>query len=276
MPQEEQRACLRFAARWRKRGQATAIRCSTRPDAVDSNILDFLQDNGVSMVELGVQSFSDAALAASRRGYDGRAARLGCSLVTQSGLELGIQLMPGMPGLTKDDALQDARTAVSLHPSGMRLYPCLVLRATALEHLWRNGEYHPWSFEETVGVLADACLIAWENNVPVIRMGLAPEPCLKKNILAGPAHPAIGSMARGLALARHTAKILAGCAKAAPDSLSFTLGAPLRLFAPRRHQGEFWGHKNALVPFYAALGIDRKRVKWTDEDLFVLRRELPD
>lgn len=272
LPKEEQRVCLAFADIWRKRGCVNGIRCSTRPDAVDEDALSLLRDSGVSLVELGVQSFSDAALAASGRGYDGRTAAEGCERVVRRGFSLGIQLMPGMPGLEEQAARQDILTAAGFAPEAMRLYPCLVLRGTGLEALWRDGAFTPWTLDRTVSFLADACLTVWEKGIPIIRMGLAGERGLEENILAGPWHPALGSMARGLALARYMAKKIAALALENPSSRDFLRGArPLRLLAPRQYQGEFWGHKNALTAFYAALGIDPARVEWVDGDTFIVQ-----
>ena len=74
-------------------GRLSRVRCSTRPDAVFVPQLAELRTLGLSLVELGVQSFDDGALAASRRGYTGAQARRGCEAVREAGLSLGVQLM---------------------------------------------------------------------------------------------------------------------------------------------------------------------------------------
>ncbi len=276
LPQEEQHACLAFAGEWRRRGAVNRIRCSTRPDAVDEAALALLREGGVSLVELGIQSFSDAALAASGRGYDGKTAVQGCGQVLRGGLALGIQLMPGMPGLTEDAARLDVRTAVAFPLTALRLYPCLVLRGTGLERLWQSGEFIPWPLDQTESFLADACLAAWEKGIPVIRMGLAQERGLTENILAGPWHPAIGSMARGLALFRYIERTLREARSGAADARERPQKPlPLYVRAPRRCQGEFWGQGGALVEKYAALGITPERVTWTEEGEFAIREGEP-
>lgn len=208
--QETMRACLDFAARWKDRGVVTRVRCSTRPDRVDLPLLKDLAGRGLDLVELGVQSFSDKALAASGRNYAGQTARRACALVREAGLGLGVQLMPGMPGLDRAEAEADLEQALDARPDCVRLYPCLVLEDTELARLWRQGQFLPWSLEATLDYLADALLRFWQAGIPVIRMGLAPEDGLDQAVLAGPAHPALGSRARGLALFRHIREQLAG------------------------------------------------------------------
>jgi hypothetical protein len=202
-----------------------------------------------------VQSFDGAALAASARGYGEDAAAKGCALVRESGLELGIQLMPGMPGMTEAAFARDVRRALDFAPAALRLYPCLVLAGTRLAAMHAAGEFFPWTLERLIPLLADAQLRAWEAGTRIIRIGLAPQAELQEGgIIAGPSHPALGSRVRGLALLRYIA------GKTAP------LGRPLRkLAAPRRFQGEFWGHKGELGREYGALGLGRDAVVWSDD-----------
>ena len=44
------------------------VRVSTRPDAINSEILTQLQENSVRVIELGAQNMSDRVLALNRRG----------------------------------------------------------------------------------------------------------------------------------------------------------------------------------------------------------------
>lgn len=262
--------CLGAAESWKGKGLVTELRCSTRPDALTHSILAELKAAGFGLVELGVQSFSDPALSLSRRGYTGEQALHGCLMVREAGLELGIQLLPGLPGLDRPAALRDAEIAASLAPTCARLYPCLVLEGTALAAWWREGGYHPWTLEGSVEHLADALRLFWRAGTPVIRMGLAEEPGLAAHVLAGPRHPNIGGMARGLALYTLVREEL--------EALRVRTGSGglPRLFAPRRCQGEFWGQGGGLVSAYAALGLARDRVTfWEDERLALVFDCLP-
>ena len=135
---------LALAAEYRRRGLITRVRCSTRPDAVPAGLLGRLKSLGLDAVELGVQSFDDAALAACCRGHDGSAARQGCRAVRAAGLDLVIQLLPGLPGDRPGLFAADVAAAVAESPAGVRLHPCLVLAGTGLAERFARGEYAPW------------------------------------------------------------------------------------------------------------------------------------
>lgn len=267
---QDLRACLAFAAHWKERGGILDVRCSTRPDALSPAVLASLKAAGFSLVELGVQSFCDNALATSRRGYGGVQARDGCERVLASGLKLGVQLMPGMPGSTPESALQDAAIAASFAPACARLYPCLVLAGTTLADLWRQGRYLPWDLEAMLELLASACLTFWRSNIPVIRIGLAQEPGLEEHILAGPRHPGLGGMAKGKALylyLREQVEALVQSGDRHGDR------SELFLHTPAAWQGAFWGDGGALEREYASLGLVRSNVRWWGRDFFALTRD---
>ena len=259
LPEAEQAAFLALAVRYRAHGLVTKIRASTRPDTVTPARLAALRDTGLDMLELGVQSFADAPLAASRRGYTGKQAEEACRMVAASGLELGIQLMPGMPGMAEDDFGRDLELATALAPAAARLYPCLVLTGTELAARHGRGEFIPWSLERTVPLLANAQLAFWRAGIPVIRIGLAPQDELDNGgILAGPAHPALGSMVRGLALYHYIREEL--------EKLAVPAKALAGISLPRQYQGEFWGHKGELKRAYTALGVTPENLSWSNED----------
>ena len=200
LPAEERRACLAMLDRLREAGRVTHARCSTRPDALSPAIFDELGAQRIDLIELGIQSFDSAALAASRRGYDGGTALRACRMVQEAGFELGIQLLPGMPGSSPEVFIKDAEQALALHPSCLRFYPCLVPTGTVLARWLEDGRYAPWSMEETTPTLGRALARAWEEGIPVIRLSVAPESAFDASILAGPRHPALGALIQAEAL----------------------------------------------------------------------------
>jgi histone acetyltransferase (RNA polymerase elongator complex component) len=255
-------ACLALVRRLRREGIIAGARCSTRPDAVNQAVLDRLEEAGFTCLELGIQSFSSAALKKAGRGYTRETALAACALTRRSGLALGIQLMPGMPGADAATSREDVALAASLAPDVVRLYPCLVLEGSGLAAMWREGRYTPWEEEETVAFLAEACLAFWSAGTRVIRLGLAPQEGLKEAVLAGPRHPALGSRARGLALFLFLEKRL--------RSAGFSAANPPRLDLPRSRQGEFWGHGGELADRYASLGLSRENIHWHQGQEFIL------
>ena len=251
LPESELAACLDLAREALEQGWISSFRCSTRPDRVDAPTLLRLRSAACGVVELGVQSFNDSALAASRRGYTGATALAACATVRAAGLKLGVQLLPGMPGHNPQHFAHDVPTALAAGAHMLRFYPCLVLEGTGLAAMWREGSYKPWPLEATLDALAQGWLEAMRAGVPVIRMGLAPESGLAQAILAGPVDGELGGRVKGRALLLAVREALQ-----APDLRQKFLpesGFALRL--PRAMQGFFWGAGGELRPAWAALGL---------------------
>ena len=254
LPADERRACLGLLDELRASGRITHARCSTRPDALSPGILEELEAHGIDLVELGIQSFDSAALAASRRGYDAEAAVQACRTVQEAGFGLGIQLLPGMPGSSPEVFIKDVEQALALRPSCLRFYPCLVPAGTVLARWLEEGRYRPWSLEDTVAVLGRALALAWEAGVPVIRLSVAPEPAFDAAVLAGPRHPALGALIQAEAL-------LLSAGRAAER-----LGRPpLAILLPRACQGYMYGERGALKASWAGLGLTPERIFFTEK-----------
>ncbi|MDE5833774.1 MAG: radical SAM protein, partial [Desulfovibrio sp.] len=200
IPAKARRKCLDFARAMRDAGMISGFRCSTRPDKISEERARELIGAGCGLIEFGVQSFNDGVLALSRRGCSGDAGRAALELCSGYGLAAGVHLMPGLPGSSAQIFLDDVRAALELGANFLRLHPCLVLRGTDLERLWRRGEYAPMEMEETLEVLAQALCLATVKDVPVIRIGVAPEPDFEGAVLAGPRCPSLGSRVQGLAM----------------------------------------------------------------------------
>lgn len=264
LPREALDRCLAFAARARGDGLIPSFRCSTRPDAVDAAVLDRLAHAGCATVELGVQSFSATALALARRGYGRARARRACALVAASGLELGVQLLPGMPGVSPAEFLHDVGAALELGARALRFYPCLVLERTGLAALWRAGLFEPWELEETLETLARGWLLARRGGAAVLRMGLAPGAELARALLAGPWHPALGARVLGRALARAVRELLRGIdgMRGPASDTARGPGRRVLLEVPACCQGHFWGHAGELKPRWAGLGIGPEAVRY--------------
>lgn len=181
-----------------KEGVFTGVRFSTRPDCLDTGVIDILSRYPVRTVELGVQSLSDHVLDKSSRGYDSRTVFEAAKRVKRKGWQLGVQLMAGLPGDSCELFLESVRKAMEIGADFLRFYPVLVLEGTVLAGLFREGLYAPLSLEEAVAMLALGYDLALQTGVPIIRMGLQADPGLEKPgaVLAGPYHPAFGSLVK--------------------------------------------------------------------------------
>ena len=190
VPREYMLSLLEIAEKSVKDFGFAGIRCSTRPDAVDGEVLQLLRDYGVTAVELGAQSMDDEVLAANRRGHTAAQTVLASRLVREAGLELGLQMMTGLFRDTEEKTLETAEKLIACRPATVRVYPAVVLRGTELALKYERGEYRPQTLEEAVGLCARLLRRFEAAGVKVIRMGLHAERDVEEQKLAGPYHPA--------------------------------------------------------------------------------------
>ena len=84
----------------------SGIRISTRPDAIDDEILKRLKRYGVACIELGAQSMDDQVLAVNQRGHTAEDVVQASRLIRQHGFSLGLQMMTGLYGSSPDSTGQ--------------------------------------------------------------------------------------------------------------------------------------------------------------------------
>ena len=242
MDRELQEAYLLRARHHLQRGAIHGIRLSTRPDYISDTTVRFLADHGVSTIELGAQSFDDGVLAASHRGHDGMATIRAADIIRRHRLDLVIQLMPGLPGETAASALRSARIAAECSPSGVRIYPTVVLRGTPLEALYLKNAYRPLSLDEAIELCVKLHAVFERRGVPVIRTGIHPlAPDRSRLIVAGPYHPSFGHLVKSR-LRREEMM------HRALDHLARHGGArALRFLIPSRFAGEYIGHRKENI-----------------------------
>jgi histone acetyltransferase (RNA polymerase elongator complex component) len=106
------------------------------------------------------------------------------------GVEVGLQLMIGLPGDTCDLFLHTLDQVMELQPDFVRIHPTLVLEGAPLEILWRGGRYSPLQLDEAVQWLKKGILRLENSSLSVARIGLQPTKELERDFLAGPYHPA--------------------------------------------------------------------------------------
>jgi len=178
-----------------------SFRVSTHPGYIDPQILAWCGQWRISTIELGVQDFSDEVLTASKRGYTGAQALEAANLVRQHGFELGVQLMPGLPGWTDASLDYNRRMLARLRPDLLRLYPLIVLKGTPLAKLWQQGAYQPLTLGQAVTQCADYHSLATPLGIRVIKLGL-PSNLNPADVLAGPWHAAFGELVKAELLYR--------------------------------------------------------------------------
>lgn len=175
-----------------KKGLIDGIRLSTRPDCINKEIVDQLKKYGVTSVELGVQSLDEKVLKATARYYPVEVVEKACKLLKDYEIELGIQLMIGLPESTVESDYLTAVKALEMQPDTVRIYPTLVIKNTKLEEMFLKGKYKALSLEEAIERTRKIYTLLELNGVNIIRVGLQPSEDLREDgvVLGGPFHPA--------------------------------------------------------------------------------------
>ena len=211
IPAEQQEALLAAAKAFLDRGELTSIRLSTRPDAIDGPVLRRLKAYGVETVELGAQSMDDRVLALAGRGHTAADVEKASREIKAAGFRLILQMMTGLPGDTDEGAAETAKKLIALRPDGVRIYPTVIVRDTALCELWRAGRYREHSVEDAVRLCAGILPLFEEAGIPVIRLGLNPtEELSGGDAVAGAYHPALGELVKSRLYRNRAEALLSG------------------------------------------------------------------
>lgn len=173
-----------------KNGLFKGIRCSTRPDAIDDEVLTLLKKYGVTAIELGAQSMSDTVLAMNDRGHTAEDVVKASELIKKHGFELGLQMMTGLYGDTDETAIETAKKIISLKPETVRIYPTVVLENTRLATLYETGKYTPQTVDEAVELCSVLLGMFGDAHIKVIRLGLHSGGNVEDGFVAGAYHPA--------------------------------------------------------------------------------------
>lgn len=211
IPEAQQLELLAAAREGIERGIIDSIRLSTRPDAIDGAVLARLRRYGVDTVELGAQSLDDEVLRCSGRGHTAEDVRRASRLIKDAGFRLVLQMMTGLPGDSGEQSLATAREIVALRPDGVRIYPTVIVRDTALYELWQRGSYCEHTVEEAVHLCAKILPLFEAAEIPVIRLGLNPTEELSGGAaVAGAYHPAFGELVRAQMMLEKAEALLCG------------------------------------------------------------------
>ena len=196
LPRDKIKMLLSEATRFVTERRVDGIRFSTRPDTIHSDTLALLSDHPVKTIEIGAQSMNDRVLEIAERGHTADEIRSASELIRKNGLQLGLQLMVGLPGDDEDVSMESARQVGALSPDFVRIYPAVVVAGSRMALWYQNGQFTPWSLDRAVSLVKRMVLFFREKKIKVIRMGLQATGDLQpgETILSGPYHPAFGHL----------------------------------------------------------------------------------
>lgn len=243
---------LESAYKYVKNGTVSGIRLSTRPDAVDREIMEILCRYGVTAVELGAQSMCDDVLQKNMRGHTSQDVRNASRLIKEYGVSLGLQMMTGLYGSSKEKDIYTANKIISLSPDTVRIYPTVTIKNTVLGDLFESGEYVPDTLEKSVDLCAFLLTMFMRNNIEVIRLGLHYSEELERDMLSNNYHPAFKELCEN--------KLMKDKFLETAHSLGITGGNVLVSVSPSS-VSKFVGQKRSNLKSLEELGFNIKTVQ---------------
>lgn len=183
---------LEAASSFVRIGLVKGIRISTRPDAIDEEILTLLQEYNVTAIELGAQTFNNHVLKMNNRGHTAKDIETASKMIKKYGFELGLQIMTGLYADDNESLERSVNKIIDIKPDTVRIYPTIVLKDTDLAALYIDGVYKPQTLSEAVKICSKLYLMLTKEGINVIRLGL--HSIEKDAYLAGPWHPAFSEL----------------------------------------------------------------------------------
>ena len=172
IPIQKQEEYLKVANRYLREKVVDSIRISTRPDYITPKILSMLRKYNVGTIELGVQSMDDEVLKASKRGHTSLDVIRASRLIHTFGMNLGIQIMVGLPKSTLEKEINTIKKVLKLKPKVLRIYPVYVLKESKLYDMYLQKKYIPLNLEDAVDRVYNVLNECRKTDVKVIRIGL--------------------------------------------------------------------------------------------------------
>jgi elongator complex protein 3 len=138
--------------------RCVGLTLESKPDWCRPDDIDLMLSYGITRLEIGVQSLHDAVLSRSNRGHTVEDTVRAFQVARDAGLKVTAHMMPGLPGASPVDDLDDLRRLFedeAFRPDMSKMYPTLVVPGTALARQYEKGLYEPYSLETAVELLSE-------------------------------------------------------------------------------------------------------------------------
>jgi len=259
IPRDYMTELLEAAEEFVGEGKFSGIRCSTRPDCIDDEILSLLKQSGVTAIELGAQSMSEKVLELNERGHTSADVVKAAGLIKKYGFELGLQMMTGLYGSSVQTDMETFDKLAELCPAVMRIYPVVILSGTKLAELYKSGEYVPYSFDEAVELCSEILQYADEKGIRVIKCGLHASEFVEQDMVGGFYHPAFRELCESRIYLRKIEELAEGCSY-------------VHISVPSRDISRAVGHKKSNIEYFRQKGIEIKVSGSADDKISVIER----
>ena len=175
LPREIMQKAVNDAQKWIEKGEIDSLRCSTRPDSVDSETIKWLKINSFTTVELGAQSLSNRLLKKMKRGHTAEITKDAIFRLKQVGISTVLQFITGYPGESEEDIKITCDMLQEIEPDAIRIYPFIPLENTEIWDEIQKGDKDLLPVKTVIEHSAQLFVAAQLLNIPTIRIGLPEE-----------------------------------------------------------------------------------------------------
>ena len=136
--------------------EVVGISIATRPDALDLDILDYLEDIAKRIpltVELGLQTANDETAKFINRGYKFSLFEQKVKELNKRNIDVVVHLINGLPNETKEDNLETINKIKHLNIQGVKFHSLFIEKDTLLEKLFIKNNYHILTVEEYIDIV---------------------------------------------------------------------------------------------------------------------------
>jgi hypothetical protein len=130
----------------------------TRPDCIDMEKLALIESytkDYLVWLEYGLQSVHDDTLRFINRGHTFKDFSTAVQLTRGRGINICTHVILGLPGEDKKMMLETAKKLADSGINGVKIHLLYVIKGTALDKLWQNGDYIPMEQTEYVEMVCD-------------------------------------------------------------------------------------------------------------------------
>ena len=140
--------------------QVVGIVIGTRPDCVDEEKLDYLAElakKHVVIVEYGIESCYDETLVRINRGHDFETARRAVRMTAERGIDVGIHLILGLPGETRQMMLDACDKINDLPIRSVKFHQLQIVKGTCMEQEYAEcpQDFERFSLDEYLDFFTD-------------------------------------------------------------------------------------------------------------------------
>lgn len=128
----------------------------TRPDCVDSTLLDYLEElnrRTFLIVEYGIESANDATLQRINRGHSFECSRLAIEETHRRGIITGGHIILGLPGEDAEESLRQAPIISSLPLDILKIHQLQIIKGTKLAEEYLKEPFHTYSVDEYIDLV---------------------------------------------------------------------------------------------------------------------------